>query len=142
MTVIGITGTRNGATQKQLDELRSLIGHFYDQDAMARTRTRLHHGDCVGVDAAAHEIAQELGIAIEVHPPDKTSHRAYTYGWDVLHREQPYEMRNRHIVEACDVLIAVPERAQNMSARSGTWATIRMARRAGKPVLIVRAGRW
>lgn len=142
VTVIGITGTRNGATDAQLVELRELLEHYAAQDAMAGVRTRLHHGDCIGVDAQAHWIAHGLDLAIEVHPPADSRHRAYTVGWDILYKERPYMMRNRDIVEACDILIAVPERAQNLSARSGTWATIQMARKNGTPVHIIRAGRW
>lgn len=143
MTVIGVTGTRSGATDAQLEELRDLITHYAAQDALAgRHITRLHHGDCYGVDEQAHRIALEEGLFVEVHPPAETRYRAYTVGWAVMYKEQEYMVRNRAIVEACDVLIAVPVRAQEMSLRSGTWATVRMARRAGKPVHIVRAGRW
>lgn len=143
MTAIGVTGTRRGATVPQLVEMRSLIEYYITKDREGGgTLTRLHHGDCVGVDLQAHGLALELGALVEVHPPLRDRYRAYTTHWSVLHKEAEYEMRNRHIVEACDVLIGVPEREQNMSARSGTWATIRMARRIGKPVHIVRAGRW
>lgn len=44
--------------------------------------------------------------------------------------------RNRRIVAAVDVLIAAPE-TDREELRSGTWATIRYARAAGKPVVML-----
>jgi hypothetical protein len=67
--VIGITGTREGATPAQLDELRSHIAQIYAHNGV--NATVLHHGDCVGVDEQAHDIAREYDMLIEVHPSDE-----------------------------------------------------------------------
>ncbi len=47
-----------------------------------------------------------------------------------------YAMRNAALVHRGDCLIAFPAwpEAKSGSARSGTWQTVRMARKAGKPV--------
>jgi len=45
--------------------------------------------------------------------------------------------RNRDIVAASDALLAAPEGPEASYPRSGTWATVRMARRAGLPIQIV-----
>ena len=47
MTVrLGVTGTSDGITDKQLLRLHEFIA--------AVQATELHHGDCVGADAVAH----------------------------------------------------------------------------------------
>lgn len=139
MTVIGITGTREGANEQQLTELRQAIYNVWRNGGQ---KAVLHHGDCVGVDQQAHEIAEEYGIVIEVHPPNDPAHRAYTTGWEILHREKSYAARNQEIVDACDVLIAVPEKPESAAPRSGTWMTVRKARKAHKPVIILKGDRW
>lgn len=88
-----------------------------------------HHGDCVGVDADAHAIVDDLipRVFIIVHPPTDPRLRAFcmpTIG-DIL-APLPYLDRNKAIVEAVDLLIAVPNTATE-ELRSGTWQTIRYA---------------
>ena len=34
-----------------------------------------HHGDCVGADSEAHDIADECGYGIILHPPTNQSER-------------------------------------------------------------------
>src|SRR2546421_1503 len=36
-----------------------------------------HHGDCIGVDAFAHDVAYDLGYYIFVHPPSDPKFRAF-----------------------------------------------------------------
>lgn len=48
----------------------------------------------------------------------------------------PYLQRNKVIVDRCGVLVAAPGEAQEQ-LRSGTWSTIRYARRVGRPVIMV-----
>lgn len=55
---------------------------------------------------------------------------------DVVHEPRPPLERNRDVVDASDVLLACPG-GMAEEQRSGTWATIRYARKAGKPVVIV-----
>jgi hypothetical protein len=138
--VIGITGTREGATPAQLAELRSHIAQIYAYNGV--NATVLHHGDCVGVDKQAHDIALEYDMLIEVHPPTSGVHRAFTAGWSKLHKPLPYRLRNEQIVARCDVLLAVPDGPESQRPKSGTWMTVRMARRANKTLHIIRAGRW
>jgi len=51
---VGFTGTQAGLTPKQKLELRSLLMDYRDDI------TEFHHGDCIGADADAHEIAAEI----------------------------------------------------------------------------------
>ena len=48
---------------------------------------------------------------------------------------KPFMMRNRQIVLQSERLIGCPDAAQTV--RSGTWATIRIAHRAGAPVMVI-----
>jgi hypothetical protein len=95
-----------------------------------------HHGDCIGADATFHSIARALEIPVVLHPPDDDRKRAHSVG--VIHSRTPapYLVRNRNIVQESDVLIATPGKPYS-ELRSGTWATIRAAQRAGVPVDVV-----
>lgn len=73
-------------------------------------------------------------IRIIVHPPIDHQFRAYLEG-DAKDVMRPYLIRNQVIVEATDVLIAMPNGEEKL--RSGTWSTIRYAKRAGKKVYIL-----
>lgn len=96
----------------------------------------LHHGDCVGADSQAHRLAKQLNVWIVVHPPINQSARAFCDG-DEIQGIAPYLTRNRKIAEeARDGLIATPKEAVEM-LRSGTWATIRYARKLQRRVWIV-----
>jgi hypothetical protein len=133
MLHIGFTGTRHGMTPAQADALAARLAPYAEAEAWA-----FHHGDCQGGDAEAHQIAWMLGAIVHVHPPDNDTWRAYCAGPSrvLRHAPLPYLQRNQAIVEACDVLLAAPRQAQE-ERRSGTWATIRDAKKLGKPVIIL-----
>lgn len=128
----GFTGTRQGMTDRQLAALRELI-HNHDL-------IELHHGDCVGADAQAHEIAMEDCKDVVIHPPSDPKARAYCTNTRRLPRvtflaEKHYLDRNLDIVTDTSLLIAAPLSLNEQSG--GTWGTIRMAREKGKPVIIL-----
>lgn len=120
--IIGITGSRDGCTQKQRVTLRTMLLEC----------TELHHGDCIGVDEDAHIIAFNMRPKprIVIHPPLEGALRAYCKGDEVLF-EHDYITRNHHIVDACEHLLACPASFIEKQ-RSGTWATIRYARSINK----------
>lgn len=126
---VGFTGTREGLTTEQEVTVTNLL--------VVKAK-ELHHGDCVGADAEAHAIALQQGIAITIHPPDKPGARSFCFGtnFDKYLPEKPFLDRNHDIVDATDVLIACPKQAEEIS-RSGTWATVRYARKKGKQIIIV-----
>ena len=133
MPKISITGTRkiSGITDKQKVNFRQLIILYRDKGY-----THLNHGDCVGADALAHEIAIELGLQIVVYPPQKTEYRANCRGEKVtILPEAPYRNRNQAIVNSGHVLIALPKHNHEQH-RSGTWMTVRMARKVNVPIMI------
>jgi hypothetical protein len=94
-----------------------------------------HHGDCVGSDAEAHDIAHEFGAAIIIHPPSNPDKRAFKNPGP-RRIPKPYLERNKDIVNECDVLIGMPKEHEEQ-LRSGTWSTIRYARKQGKPLRVI-----
>ena len=67
----------------------------------------LHHGDCVGADAQAHEVACSLGRDVTIHPPVNGAHRAWKASHDIR-TPRPYLSRCKDIVRETDMLIAAP----------------------------------
>lgn len=126
---ISFTGTRRGLTAKQAHRLSEFMG--------ARGWSELHHGDCVGADEAAHKGAHSLGWRIVIHPGPSGPLRAFCGPWDVLCAVKPNLARNHDIVAAGNELWACPA-AEREELRSGTWATIRYARRLGRAIYIIR----
>lgn len=131
--IVGFTGTRQGMTSAQKQTFAALIV-FAEQP---------HHGMCTGADAQAEEIAKQRAPNCyrTGHPasdvPDK--YRANCLDTDEVLPAVPAMERNGNIVDACDLLIAAP-RALQEELRSGTWATVRYARKSGKPVIILDPG--
>ena len=125
---VGFTGTQHGMSDYQKEQLVVMLKIL--------NATELHHGDCIGADAEAHEAAKRLGLVIVVHPPDKDSKRAFVTHADEWRPPLPYLVRNREIVDSTQVLIAAPM-TDNMKIRSGTWATWRYARTRGKDTRIL-----
>ena len=128
--IVGFTGTEHGMNTRQQEEVRNFFRR-YSHKSCPFPITEVHHGDCVGADEQFHNIAKELGIYIVVHPPSNKRLRAFCDA-DEVRRPYAYLTRNRHIVDACDRLIATPYELVEV-VRSGTWATIRYARKIRKP---------
>jgi hypothetical protein len=92
------------------------------------------HGDCIEADAFAHDVVREFTAArIAIHPPLKGDKRAFREG-DEAWMPKPYLSRNQDVVRASDMLLAMPHGEEEL--RSGTWSTIRFARKLGRPVVI------
>ncbi len=125
---VGFTGTAKGATVKQLVAVSGLIRHL--------GVTQFDHGDCVGSDTQAHDLVRSIGSAeIHLHPPTNSKSRTRCNA-DVEHLPAPYLVRNRNIVDSTQVLIATPK-GMKEELRSGTWATIRYARKLVRRIFIV-----
>lgn len=124
---VGFTGTQRGMTAKQKFEVTRLLDELCPSE--------VHHGDCVGADEELHEIADNLTCWIIVHPPNSDVKRAFCTGSEEL-PPRPYLHRNEDIVNSVDVLIACPATAHEVK-RSGTWTTIRHARKIGLRVEVI-----
>ena len=152
--IVGFTGTQAGMTDSQIIALKRILikssaFKFIQNEKInlifenliidfssERIVTGFHHGDCIGADEQAHNIAIEAGIPVYVHPPINSSKRAYCQEYTRRYFAYEYLIRNRHIVDSCEMMLAFPKES-NEQLRSGTWATIRYARKVKKPMLIV-----
>lgn len=126
--IVGTTGSRCKRPENVRHEFRRLL--------LESGATELHHGDCLGWDQQAHEIARDIGLMIVAHPPEIGAMRAYCDA-DVVLEPLPYLVRNKAIVRAAECIIAAPDGPEKL--RSGTWFTIRAAKKAGRKVAIIYA---
>lgn len=138
--IIGFTGTREGMTPKQRNEV---IGTLREYSAGI---TRAHHGGCVGADEQFHSYCIGAGISgrdrLHVWPghpyrkPWVDYMQADLEGNYTKHEPAYYLDRNRQFVELCDLIIATPKEDQD-PGKGGTWYTIRYAKEIGKQVKII-----
>ena len=131
---IGFTGTRNGMTDQQKHVVNQILHRLQPEWCV--------HGDCIGADTDFHQICVLLRenspeqFKIRIRPCDITSMRAGNNDYD---DEMPVKkplVRNRDIVTDADLQIGTPSSCKEI-LRSGTWATLRQARKTGKPLVIV-----
>ena len=129
---VGFTGTQTGLADSQVAALARVLVEL--------GVSVLRHGSCIGGDAWAHYLARVIGARVELHPPVDRSRAADVdmFPGERVHRLRPYLVRNRHIVDACYVLVACPREEHGETDRSGTWSTVRYTRRVGRPVIVVR----
>ena len=124
---LGMTGSRDGMSQQAKDYLINFIKTYEIQEA--------HHGDCLGADKQFHDICAMKNIKIIIHPPTDGKMRAFCKSNDILLPKQ-YLDRNSDIVNDSDILIAFPS-SNTEQLRSGTWSTIRYAKKINKELIIV-----
>jgi hypothetical protein len=130
--IVGFAGTQQSPTARQEHTLREILEELYS------LVNELHHGDCIGADALAHNIAVNLGYGIVQHPPLNEAKRAFCTTPDMIIRDpKEYLERNRDIVDETTVLVAIPLQDIEL-VRSGTWSTVLYARRLRRPIWIIR----
>ena len=128
-TNVGFTGTQYGSTPEQNNALSVLFLYLKPNT--------FHHGDCIGADATAHFImARKVGSCEPIiYPPLDTRKRAYCLS-SKIYPPKPFLDRNKDIVNAITILVACPI-GYTEELRSGTWSTIRYARKQKKLIYIV-----
>lgn len=132
---IGITATQWGLTKIQAERLFETL---YDL-----APSKIHYGDCIGGDTEAYDCVRFLNeqdnfhCATVCHPPVNDSKRAFTDA-DEYREPKEYLERNHDIVNESIILIACPREQEGEARRSGTWATVRYARKMRKPIIIIR----
>jgi hypothetical protein len=127
---IGFTGSRRGMTAAQQHQLEVLLRGL-------GVGSELHHGDCVGADDVAGQVAHRLDYRVVSHPPTNERLRAHSVA-DEVREPLDYLIRNRCIVDETEMLIAAPDGPERL--HSGTWATIRYARSLGRRVVVLELG--
>ncbi len=130
---IGFTGTRKGMTPAQKHVVECMLKAF--------SPVEVHHGCCSGADIEFHHIAThafgEGVVEIIGHPStlQKGSLVALHKFAHIHKRKEPLE-RNKIIVRESSILFACPATEVEMQ-RSGTWQTIRFARKQNHPINII-----
>ena len=121
---VGFTGTADPTTVAQREAFHDWL--------QGQEPGEFHHGDCVNADADAGTIAFILGWTVVLHPPSNESKRAFS-SFHYAMPAKPYLDRNHDIVDATKILCAMPKGREEL--RSGTWATVRYARKLKRPVV-------
>lgn len=125
---IGFTGTHEGMTQAQKNMVKRISNLLYEHGC------EFHHGDCIGADEEAHKIFHKGCYTIFIHPPIKSDKRAFCIGKSYPAEE--YLERDKSIVDNCQFMIGCPK-AEKEELRSGTWATIRYARKKKRNHVVI-----
>ncbi len=133
--IVGFTGSSEGMTEEQAKALWAWLGLLKQELKTDDEEMEFHHGDCVGADADADDLARIRKYKTVAHPPINEYKRAFKKS-DVILEAKEYMARNRDIAKVCDVLIATPKEAEEI-VRSGTWSTVRKARKFGKEVIVL-----
>lgn len=133
MVAIGFTGTREGMNNFQRATLYDLLVFHYSQDDQENL---FLHGDCLGADAQAAQLAHHLEYTIHAYPSNLPKWRANVPAHKIMEPQDPL-VRNTLIVAQCDHLLACPKETTEVR-RSGTWSTIRCAIRLRRPFTIIR----
>lgn len=137
--IIGMTASRFGFSDMQNRRVDEILDFYADFIGI--------HGDCKGGDEQFDRKCKTRG-KIRWAYPGFPAGRTNDFRWrawcdcEKIFEPRPFMVRNRHIVEACDLLIGCP---QNGSPSSGTNLTIKLAKQLRKNhVVIDRQGlaRW
>lgn len=135
MNHLGITGSRDGASERQKKTLSALMSLWI----RITTDPSFHHGDCEGVDDESVTLAFVFGMNLVCHPPLNEKYRSSSttrIPYQEIREPKEYMHRNRDIVNESSVLIAVPDTFSEV-LRSGTWSTVRYAMRIKKLVIVI-----
>lgn len=126
---VGFTGSREGMSQHQKEQFILKMFQLLPEE--------FHHGDCEGADAEAHDLIREFlpKVKIIVYPPLSFRHRAMKQG-DETKEPEAYIKRDYRIVDSTDCLIGAPLTDSEL-IRSGTWTTIRYARKIGRDIYVL-----
>lgn len=133
---VGFTGTKLGMQPNQRLELAEHLSYLKKLGF-----THFHHGDCIGADAQAAKIAKQFGFIVVAHPghprdKSNTMYRAFTDFNDEVREVKPFIKRDHDIVDETERMIATPAGCTE-EIRSGTWTTVRYARKQGKKIHII-----
>jgi len=128
--VMAFTGTQNGLAEEQYAALKRIMTRFRDVGIKW-----FRNGDCVGADEEAAYAWADMGGCIHLHPGDNPRKRAGVAA-QCAEPPAPNLARNRTMVDGSHALIACPG-GFSEELRSGTWATIRYARKHRRPVTII-----
>lgn len=143
---VGVSGTRHAGSDHffTIFHLMGLMKEISDY-------TTVTHGCCRGADDLAAKATRNVGTDIRIRgilPAGWQGSRWIVNGdYNTEVEEMPNGTslldRDQRVVDEVQGLIAFPMHAEDHveSRRSGTWATIRMARRKGIPIVVLPLAR-
>lgn len=136
---IGFTGTRDLHTSEQA-RIDAVVAKVSPGSCVVT-------GACLGVDAYVARAAKNAGLTVwTIVPGDWKLVDPAWYHWCDFFEEMPakstYKARNLRIVEMSDALVGFPRWRETdpKSRGSGTWQTVRMARKRGMQVTVELLG--
>lgn len=131
----GFTGTSELVKEEQAITLTKVI-----KKIKSKANVEHHNGQCINSDELCFDLVQKYipHAKIVMHPPINTSKMfKIRIPYNVESRKPlDYLKRNMQIVAESDFLVATPKSVKE-ELRSGTWATIRYARIAQMPIIII-----
>jgi hypothetical protein len=126
---LGVTGSRHPITDMQRDKALVILRGFRDEGILW-----MHNGDCINADHEMARIWKRMSGMVYGHPPSNPIGRAY-FAFDAQEDPKEYGKRDADIVQRANVMVAMPNGPERL--RSGTWMTVRMARRKGLPITYI-----
>ncbi len=146
---LGFTGTHHGMDAFQKESIALLFTQLFRE----YDEIEFHHGDCIGADAQAATILNQLreeqtwsmnhcAVRIICHPgyppnhPKETKFRAFTDFNDEVRDPKPFIARDHDIVDETEKMVATPV-TEEEETRSGTWTTVRYARKQGREITVL-----
>jgi hypothetical protein len=145
---IGITGTRNRLTMNQYESLALTLAEYSAGQQSLGSYLFIHHGCCIGTDEISHLLARDMKCTFICGHPGIDRHGNSPYSmpirlreFSILNGSKPYRERNKDIVNTGRIIIACPASPEMHfdSRRSGTWQTVRLARKAEKEIIYIWA---
>lgn len=134
---IGFTATRFGMSEWQSRKLYEVFTLY--RKTFPDLKIEFHHGNCVGGDEEAAIMARSLGLWVVAHPAIIRRSVIATVRSDEYRESKPPLDRNHDIVDESDVMIAAPLTDEE-TFRSGTWSTVRYAKRQNKRLITINRG--
>lgn len=127
--VVGFLGTTEGLTPAQRDWLTRTIPRLGVTEA--------HHGSGWGADKAFHDICRGLEIPVVLHRAEDLRWMTRCDGAVRSEPMLPRDERDKEIVKAASVVVAMPKEHSEPSDRIGVWRAVEYARHRSVPVRVI-----
>ena len=132
---VGFTGGRKAIQSERIT--LEIVRILYSLDYGI---SKVSHGGAVGADKIVHDTVLRIlpSTQVEIWPSNLTQYHAklvVNENVTVHDQKDPLE-RNKLIVDNSDLLVAIPD-CKTEVLRSGTWQTIRYAKKTGVLVMII-----
>jgi hypothetical protein len=129
---VGFLGSESGMSVRQLQRFED----FCQMCKKDVPKMELHLCDRRGADVEAELIARANGFKTIAHPHTNALYRAY-----VPANEQraalPSFRATKNVADACSLVVAAPMAGAELIIGVDRWDMVQLARRAGKPVVVI-----